>query len=191
MLENGFDPAGKVHFSFDIEIMVLNVPEYKRSFGLSEKDRIVPGISIANSEVGLLALLIEAYLYRLVCSNGLITKTAVGSKFKHISRRAFNEFPTVLNEVITNSGNNRHRFQISMQTPVDNPTSTIETLGRQFQLSQTEIEVVRKAFYLEQGTTMFHVLNAFTRGAKNLSLSASDAYRLQKAGGQILSMVKA
>lgn len=191
MLEYGFDPAGEVHFTFDAEIMVLKVPEYGRGFDLAGTDRIVPGISISNSEVGLLALSIEAFLLRLVCTNGLIQKTAVGSRFKHISRRVFDEFPIVLNEVISNSGNSQDRFRISMETNVDNPTSTIETLARQFQLSQTEIEVVRQAYYLEPGATMFHVLNAFTRAAKDRSLSATDAYRLEKAGGQILSMIKA
>ena len=191
MLENGFDPGGEVHFSFDSEIMVLKVPEYGRGFELVGNDRIVPGVSIANSETGLYALSIEAFLLRIVCTNGLIAKTAVGSRFKHISRRAFDEFTTVLNEVITNSANSRDRLLISMESHVDNPTSTIETLGRQFQLSQTEIEVVSQAYYLEQGATMFHILNAFTRAAQDKSLSASDAYRLEKTGGQILSMFKA
>jgi len=71
MLDYGFDPACEVHYSLDESLMVLKVPEYGRMFGLTEKDKIVPGISIANSEVGILALSIEAFFYRLVCSNGL------------------------------------------------------------------------------------------------------------------------
>ena len=69
MLEYGFDPSGEVHLSLDSEMMVLKVPEYDRLFRLTEKDKIIPGISIANSEVGILALSIEAFYYRLVCSN--------------------------------------------------------------------------------------------------------------------------
>jgi hypothetical protein len=37
---------------------------------------------------------------------------------------------------------------------------------------------------------MFHIINAFTRAAQDRSLSASGAYRLEKAGGAILGMVK-
>jgi hypothetical protein len=37
---------------------------------------------------------------------------------------------------------------------------------------------------------MFHVINAFTRAAQDRSLSASGAYRLERAGGQILGMVR-
>ena len=190
MLEYGFDPAGEVHLALDSEMMVLKVPEYGRLFALSEKDKIVPGISISNSEVGILALSIEAYFFRIVCQNGMISKTSVDARYKHISRRAIDEFPLVLENVVSQSHNTRGRFQNSMQTPVSNPISTIETFARQFALTQNETEVVKQALYLEQGATMFHVINSFTRAAQEPGLSASDAYRLETTGGRILSLVK-
>jgi len=190
MLEYGFDPSGEVHLSLDSEMMVLKVPEYDRLFRLSENDKIVPGISIANSEVGILALSIEAFYYRLVCSNGMIAKTSVDARYKHISRRVMDEFPLVLENVVNQSRHGQNRFQISAQTPVNNPISTIETFARQFALSQNETEVVKQAFYMEQGATMFHVINSFTRAAQEPGLSASDAYRLETTGGRILAMVK-
>ena len=190
MLEYGFDPSSEVHFSLDESVMILKVPEYSRMFGLTEKDKIVPGICIANSEVGILALSIEAYFYRLVCSNGMISKTAVSSRFKHISRKGLDEFPQVLNDVVYQSQENQGRFRVSMQTPVDNPMETIARFGKQFQLSQHETEIVKKAYYLEEGATMFHVINAFTAAAREPDLSGIDAYKLEKVGGQILSLVK-
>jgi hypothetical protein len=190
MLEYGFDPSSEVHFSLDESLMVLKVPEYARMFGLTEKDKIVPGICIANSEVGILALSIEAFFYRLVCSNGLIATTSVGSRFKHVSRKAMDEFPQVLNDVVYQSQKSQGRFRISMQTPVDNPLNTIETFAKQFQLSQDETEIVRQAYFLEQGSTMFFVINAFTRAAQASELSALNAYKLERVGGQILSLVK-
>jgi len=190
MLDYGFDPGCEVHYSLDESLMVLKVPEYGRTFKLSEKDKIVPGISIANSEVGILALSIEAFFYRLVCSNGLIATTSVGSRFKHVSRKVMDEFPQVLSDVVYQSQSSQGRFQISMQTPVDNPMSTIETFAKQFQLSQEETEIVRQAYYLEHGATMFHVINAFTRAAQEPVLTAIDAHKLERAGGQILNMVK-
>jgi hypothetical protein len=77
-----------------------------------------------------------------------------------------------------------------METSVDNPESTITTFARQFQLSKNEAEIVKQAFYQEMGGTMFHVINAFTRAAQDQNLSASDSYRLEKVGGQILALVK-
>ena len=190
MLEYGFDPSCEVHFSLDESMMLLKVPEYSRMFGLTEKDKVVPGISIANSEVGLLALSIEAYFYRLVCSNGLISKTAVSSRFKHVSRKALETFPQVLSDVVYQSQSSQGRYQMSMQEPVDDPLETIALFGRQFQLSQDEIEVVKKAYYLEQGATMFHVINAFTAAAREPDLTAIDAYKMERVGGSVLGLIK-
>jgi len=190
MLEYGFDPSCEVHFSLDESMMLLKVPEYGRMFRLTEKDKVVPGISIANSEVGLLALSIEAYFYRLVCSNGLISETAVSSRFKHVSRKALETFPQVLSDVVYQSQYSQGRYQMSMQTHVDNPMASIELFSRQFQLSQDETEIVRKAYYLEQGATMFHVINAFTAAAREPDLTAIDAYKMERVGGQILGLVK-
>ena len=190
MLEYGFDPAGEVHLSLDAEMMVLKVPEYDRLFRLSEEDKIVPGISIANSEVGVLALSIEAFYYRLICANGMIAKTAVDARYKHISRKVMDEFPKILEGVVSQSRHGQDRFMISTQMSVDNPMSTIETFAKQFQLSQAETEIVRQAYYLEQGGTMFHVINAFTRAAQEPNLSAAEAYKLERTGGQILGLIK-
>ena len=190
MLEYGFDPSSEVHFSLDESDMILKVPEYSRMFGLTEKDKIVPGICIANSEVGILALSIEAYFYRLFCSNGMISKTAVSSRFKHVSRKALETFPQVLSDVVYQSQSSQGRYQMSMQTHVDNSLATIALFGRQFQLSQDETEIVKKAYYLEQGATMFHVINAFTSAAREPNLTAIDAYKMERVGGQILGLVK-
>jgi len=49
---------------------------------------------------------------------------------------------------------------------------------------------VRQSYYLEQGGTMFHIINAFTRAAQASDLDTFQTYRLESAGGQILSMIK-
>ncbi|MFH1982969.1 MAG: DUF932 domain-containing protein [Pseudomonadota bacterium] len=190
MLEYGFDPAGEVHFSLDQQIMVMKVPEYDRQFQVSEKDGIVPGISIANSEVGILALSIEAFYFRLICTNGLIAKTAVNSRYKHISRRVLDEFPDVLRGVVDQSRHGQDRFLISARTPVANPERSIETFARQFQITQEETAIIKQAYFHESGATMFHVIQAFTRAAQASSLSATEAYRLERAGGTLLGMVR-
>lgn len=190
MLEYGFDPADEIQFALDDEMIVLKIPEYERAFHLTGTDKIIPGISIANSEVGVLALSIEAFYYRLVCTNGLIAKTSVDARYKHISRKVMDEFPDILRGVISQSHQGHDKFRISTQSQVENPESTIDSFARQFQISQEEALIVKQAFYLEQGATMFHIIQAFTRGAQDRRLTASGAYRLEKAGGQILNLVK-
>jgi hypothetical protein len=190
MLQYGLEPETEIHFTLDESIMVMKVPDFARSFELATGDKVVPGISVANSEVGVLALTIEAYFYRLVCSNGMISKTSIASRYKHISRKVLGEFPDILRQVISESEHNQARFAISKETRVDDPLNTIISFNRQFQLTQKENEAVRSAWETEQGFTMFHVVNAYTRGAHNTSLSAEESYRLERTGGLILSMVK-
>jgi hypothetical protein len=190
MVEYGFSPETEVHYSLDQDLLVLKVPDFTRAFGLGEKDKIVPGISVANSEVGILAFTIEAYFYRLICSNGMIAKTAVASRFRHVSRKALEEFPDLLRQVIYASEHNQRRIEISTQTRLDNPLATIGSFNRQFQLTKKEAEAISHAWEIEQGFTMFHVINAYTRAAHNDDLTAEEAYKLERIGGLILSMVK-
>jgi hypothetical protein len=190
MLDYGFDPSRNIQFRLDEEMMLVKVPEYHNSFLLSGNDRIVPGICIANSEVGILALSIEAFYYRLVCTNGLIAKTKVDARYKHISRKVMDEFPMVLEGVVSQSRYGHDRFRISAQTAVDNPENSIEAFARQFQIPQEQTEIIKHAYYQEPGATMFHVINAFTRAAQLSVLSATDSYQLEKTAGTILGMVK-
>ncbi|RJR53576.1 MAG: DUF932 domain-containing protein, partial [Desulfobacteraceae bacterium] len=148
MLEYGFNPDTEVHYSLDQEILVLKVPDFRRLFAFGG-DKIVPGISIANSEVGLLAFSIEAYFYRLVCSNGMIAATKVASKFRHVSQKALEEFPHILSQVVYESEHSQRRLEISTQTRLDNPLSTIGAFNRQFMLTKRETEAVSIAWEAE------------------------------------------
>jgi hypothetical protein len=190
MVEYGFSSETEVHYSLDRDLLVLKVPDFTRAFGFGDKDKIVPGISVANSEVGILAFSIEAYFYRLICSNGLISTVSVASRFKHVSRRALDEFPDILRRVVYESEHSQRRFEISTQTRLDNPLMTIGSFAKQFQLTKKETEAVTHAWETEQGMTMFHVINAYTRAAHDGDLTAEEEYRLERTGGIILSMVK-
>jgi hypothetical protein len=195
LIQNGFDPSTPVQYSMDEGMFVIKIPEYAKAFGVNagygKLDEIVPGVSFANSEVGLLAFSIEAFFYRLVCTNGLIAKTSSTiSRFKHISNRGLENFPETLAGVIEDSIHKQEQFKLSRHSSVDDPVKSIEAFSRRFGLSQTETEVVRQSYYLEPGATMFHVINAYTRAAQDRSLDTLQTYRLESTGGEILSMVR-
>jgi hypothetical protein len=170
MVEYGFNPDTEVHYSLDQEILLLRVPDFTRTLGFGEKDKIVPGISVANSEVGILAFEITGYFYRLVCSNGLIAKTAVATKFRHVSRKALEEFPGLLRQVIYESEHSQRRFEISTQTRLDNPLSTIGSFNRQFTLTKKEAEAVTHAWEIVQG---FSLTVFGARGAERRAIIGS------------------
>jgi len=183
----GYKPDTKVQCNLDENFMSLNIPDGK-PFSVNG-DKITPGISISNSEVGLSSLHIAAFFLRLVCTNGMVSKTEIGASYKHVSTKILNEFPEVIQKVSGELAGKREQFKLSIESPVDNPESTIESFNRQFQLGKVEKEAVEWAWPLEAGDTMFNVVNTYTRAAQYEGLTAEASYRLQRIGGNILGML--
>ena len=191
MLGLGFRPEQEVQYMLDDGMMVLKVPEYEKSFEVMLKDTVVPGLSIGNSEIGFLSFCIECFYLRLVCTNGIVVPVSVGqSRFKHISRKAFEALPETIRQVAESSNRQQAQMVISVNTPVYNPTKTIESFNKRFGLTLAEGEMVKAAFAQEPGETMWNVIQAYTGSAKAPELTVDAAYRLERAGGQILGLVK-
>jgi hypothetical protein len=186
--ECAFGADAELHMNLSPDLMVLKVPDYRRTFAF-EGDRITPGIAICNSEVGLVAFSIEAYFYRLVCSNGMISATQVTSKFRHVSLRGLEKLDEVIQLVAAESRHNQDKLIHSRNVLVDDALATISSYNKQFQLGKSESEVVERAWFKEQGKTMFHVINAYTRAAQEESLTAGAAHRLETVAGRILALL--
>ena len=190
MLGHGFRPDQEVQYSLDQGMMVVKVPNWDGVFDVAARDTLVPGISFANSEVGVLAFCVEVFFWRCICSNGMIVSVSAGhSRFKHVSRKAFENFPETVSQVMEDSSRRRELFAISTQTPVQNPVSTIESFNRRFGLTKDEGDAVMRSWLLEPAYTMWAVINAITAAAKDPGLTTEAAYRLEKVGGQVLSLV--
>ena len=80
----------------------------------------------SNSEVGLACLSIAAFFLRLVCTNGMISKTEVSASYRHISLKILGEFPKVMERVSFELSQQKSQFKISMQTPVEIPLMTLK-----------------------------------------------------------------
>ena len=109
-LENlGYTPDTKVQCHLDTEFMSLSIPDGKQTFAVNG-DKITPGISIANSEVGLSSLKISAFFLRLVCTNGMVAKTEISAAYRHVSVKILDEFPNVMREVGSQLSRQRDKF---------------------------------------------------------------------------------
>ena len=188
LLEHGYKPNTRVQCSLDDEFMLVSVPDERDTFRING-DRMTPGISVSNSEVGLAALSISTFTLRLICTNGMISKTEVSASYRHVSDKILSSLPGVLNELKQGFGQQREQFQISLESRVDNPEATIESFNRQFELRKEEKEAVEWALAQEYGFTMFSVVNTYTKAAQFELLSAESRFRLQKVGGMVLGMV--
>jgi len=185
----GYKPDTQVQCHLDPEFMSLSILEGQESFEI-DGDRMTPGISLGNSEVGLASLSISAFVLRLICTNGMISTDGVAASYRHVSRKILEEFPEVMTRVGNELGKQKDRFRLSVESPVQNPAMTIESFNRRFGLSKHEKEAVEWGHMMEPGgRTMFEVVNAYTRASHFHGLSAESAHKLQKTAGMILSML--
>ena len=168
--------------------MSLSILDGKKSFEING-DRFRPGISISNSEVGLASLSIVTFLLRLVCTNGLVSKTEIYASYRHVPTKILDAFPATMDKVSYELGAQKHKIGLSMEWPVDDPLKTIESFNRQFQLNQPQKEAVEWAWPQESGDMMYHIINTYTKASQMEGLPAKSSYRLQKVGGDILAML--
>ena len=191
MVEIGFRPEQQVQYMLDDRMMVVKVPDYGRQFEVALKDNVVPGVSIANGETGFLSFCIECFFLRLVCTNGMVAPVSMGqSRWKHISRKAFEELPETIRQVAQESDGQRAKMVVSVNTPVHNPIQSIESFNKRFGLTVAEGELVKASWEQEPLQTMWGVIQAYTGAARSPELAVDVAYRLERVGGQLLSMVK-
>lgn len=184
----GFAPDTNVQCIMDEEMMVISIPNWDRTFDVNG-DKFRPGITISNSEVGLSSLSIAAFVLRLVCTNGMISKTDVSASYRHVSSKILTEFPEIMDKVSQELYKQETQMKFSAQSPVTDPGNTIQSFNRQFQLKKPEVEAVEWAWPFEAGEMMSNIVNTYTRASKYDGLPAESSYRLQKVGGNILAML--
>jgi hypothetical protein len=120
----------------------------------------------------------------------VVPVSAGQSRFKHISRKAFEALPDTILQVSDSSIRQQAKMVISVNTPVPEPLRTIDSFNKRFGLTQAESEMVKASFAQEPGGTMWNIIQAYTGSTKSPELSVESAYRLERIGGQILAMVK-
>ena len=184
----GFSPDTKVQCYLDPEFMTLSIPDGQKAFDING-DHYTPGISISNSEVGLASLSISAFVLRLICTNGLISTSGVSASYRHVSTKILSEFPLVLEKVSLELVNKKQQLKISMDSIVDHPESSMINFNRQFQLNQIEQEAVAWGWGFDVGDRLFHIIQAYTKGAQQKDLTAESSFKLSRTGGNILAMV--
>lgn len=185
----GYVPDTWVQSSVNEQLMMVNIPDSRETFTVNG-DKMTPGISMANSEVGLASLSIAAFVLRLVCTNGMVSRTQVSASYRHVSGKILNELPEVLSDVSRELASKKDQFRLSIESRVEHPEATINSFNNQFQLTKEEKEAVDWALPKEYGQTMFHMINVYTKASQYPGLPADSGYKLQKVGGTILEMVK-
>ena len=97
-------------------------------------DELMVGIHLANSEVGLRAVTVDALVFRLVCSNGLIrrinSKSLLKPRHIHVSEPRFQEMlESAIGEAVLIAAGFIEQMAMTLKVPVPDPNLAIECLG--------------------------------------------------------------
>ena len=153
-------------------------------------DRLLVGVHIANSEVGLRAVTVDAIVYRLVCSNGLVrrvnSKSLLRQRHLHVSEPRFADLlAQAVQEAVTVAAGFIEQMAAAIRTPVPDPERAITLLGQAWSLSQTTQEQVRFALLAEKPEgTLYALSNALTLVAQRLN--PDERFHLETLTGALV-----
>jgi hypothetical protein len=159
-------------------------------------DRLLVGIHVANSEVGFRAVTVDACVYRLVCSNGLVRRIEGKSllKQRHI-HVADHRFLPLLDEAIAQAtlvaAGFVEQMALSIKTPVPDPERAIAHLGQAWGLSKQTQEFILLALLGEPKTsqqdTLYGLVNAVTNAAQRLRID--ERFQLETLASVLIDTV--
>jgi len=153
-------------------------------------DRLLVGVHIANSEVGLRAVTVDAIVYRLVCSNGLVrrvnSKSLLRQRHLHVSEPRFAELlAQAVQEAVTVAAGFIEQMVAAIRTPVPDPERATTLLGQAWSLSQATQEQVRFALLAEKPEGSLYALsNALTLVAQRLN--PDERFHLETLTGALV-----
>lgn len=150
------------------------------------------GIHIANSEVGKRAVSVDALVFRLVCTNGLIRlvkgKSLLSQRHLYLSEERFQaRLGTAMREAVTVAAGFLERIENATRVPVPDVGGAIGALAEQWDLTQATTELVRFHLLAEPHTqqeTLYGLTNAITAAAQRLP--ADDRYELEARAGALI-----
>ncbi len=155
------------------------------------QDDLMAGVHISNSEVGKRAVTVDAMVFRLVCSNGLIRqvkgKSLLRQRHIHITHKRFHEqFEGAVREGMNIAAGFMSQLALTARQPVQDVEETLKRLGERWHLGQGVQEMALHAMRQEARTvqeTVYGLVNGLTRAAQDLSMD--HRYDLEVLAGHL------
>lgn len=170
------------------------------------------GLAIRNSEVGQSSLAVELLAYRLVCSNGLITDTAVrkyhvgkqqssieGSwevftdSTRQLTDKAYwNQLRDTVQANVTKAQENfeglLNKLRKTTQIALSKPADAVKVLQERFGLSEDEGGGILDQLIKGGDTSLWGLTNAVTAYAQDNKLTYDRATELEAIGGKVIEL---
>lgn len=182
-------PLDRAHPNQDVR-RIYDLAE--REGKLPDADWVYPGLQLRNSEVGYTAVVIDEFVFRLVCLNGatvcIMNKNLMYRQHRKVENEDIDE---QLGNVLTGLPN---RWQIVEQRMkqlaaivVSDPLDTLEKQLLRMKASKQIIDGAKEAFKLEPLPNMYGVMQAITRSAQTYD-DMDRRYEVESLGGQLLAL---
>ena len=128
----GIESDADIQCYMDDKFMMLNIPSPSKKFALLKKDEVMPGTSVSNSEVGLASFSVAAFMLRLICTNGMISKSHMAkTSYRHVSTKVLKQLPTILLDATSNLDLLTHSLKEAIKVKVEDPEEKIIELNEQ------------------------------------------------------------
>jgi hypothetical protein len=187
MASLGIQDDADVQCYVDDRFMMLNVPSPEKKFALLKKDEMMPGVSVSNSEVGLASFSVAAFMLRLICTNGMISKHHIEkSSYRHTSHKVLQQLPNILEDATSSLDLLQHSMKEALKVKIEEPEERLIELNDRHLLGESQRKAVTWAWPQEKGGTMFNIIQTYTRASQFETLSVQERYQLQVLGSEVL-----
>jgi len=178
-------------FSLSEESLHLRLVDPQLARDVLKDDRLFVGFHVSNSEVGRHSVRVDALVWRLVCSNGLIRLVNGRSLFRqrHVAwdpDRFASALQGAVAEAAVEGAGLLERLAWATKEPVADVPAAIRSLSEQWRLSERTQELVTASLLSErsdQQETVYGLVNAFTSAAHHLS--PEERYRVETLAGRL------
>lgn len=181
----------KIQADFANEYTHLRIIFPRTTTEVKVGDQVQAGIHISNSEVGSRAVHIDSLVYRLVCSNGMVTSEfASRTAIRHIGNpgRLKDYVHQAIADARDGSQELIRRFRVSVSERLAEPEKLIETHAKAHDLTQEQLKAALESYAAVGDPTLFGAVNAFTEIAKR-EPSFERRYQVERAGTALLRRV--
>lgn len=145
------------------------------------------GVAVGNGEVGDSAVYIIPFLYRQVCTNGLMVK--IHEQQFRVVHRGHGEYAMdqAIKDALTQSASYLDQFKLTMQFRVVDHGKEIAARSKQLGFTKAFAERVEQAWRVEPDPTGFGIINAFTRAAQGVG-DLSDRINVEAKAATLIKV---
>jgi len=154
-------------------------------------DVMETGIHISNSEVGFRSVTVCGYLYRLVCTNGLITGERTSTyRFRHVGNgdNFHSRVKSSVESALLSTTDILEKLRASVNEYIEKPADELAKIVKANNLSQDDYKEILNRMtanvYNDNMQTKYGIVNAITQYAN--ALSGERSYEVQQIASNIL-----